>query len=189
MEDSDIKIFGAQPKPDEEADELRLIRQMETQRANGNIDKAAKLGDYLSDIFLNEDELLRRLSAEVGALDYPAAVIHQIKILMFFAAEYCINRELPNTILKSTAINALYGNIKYGDAAFYEEFSDGGEYSFYYLAMRKETRNVLQEIGRTFSMLCGKEDDPAFVELGRRLFNLTEEEDENIIQIFDFKTA
>lgn len=189
MEDSDIKIFGAQPKPDEEADELRLIRQMETQRANGNIDKAAKLGDYLSDIFLNEDELLRRLSAEVGALDYPAAVIHQIKILMFFAAEYCINRELPNTILKSTAINALYGNIKYGDAAFYEEFSDGGEYSFYYLAMRKETRNVLQEIGRTFSMLCGKEDDPAFVELGRRLFNLTEEEVENIIQIFDFKTA
>ncbi|HIU35972.1 MAG TPA: hypothetical protein IAC53_05115 [Candidatus Fimenecus excrementigallinarum] len=188
MEDSDIKIFGAQPKPDEEADELRLIRQMETQRANGNIDKAAKLGDYLSDIFLNEDELLRRLSAEVGALDYPAAVIHQIKILMFFAAEYCINRELPNTILKSTAINALYGNIKYGDAAFYEEFSDGGEYSFYYLAMRKETRNVLQEIGRTFSMLCGKEDDPAFVELGRRLFNLTEEEVENIIQIFDFKT-
>ncbi len=189
MEDSDIKIFGAQPKPDEEADELRLIRQMEAQRANGNIDKAAKLGDYLSDIFLNEDELLRRLSAEVGALDYPAAVIHQIKILMFFAAEYCINRELPNTILKSTAINALYGNIKYGDAAFYEEFSDGGEYSFYYLAMRKETRNVLQEIGRTFSMLCGKEDDPAFVELGRRLFNLTEEEVENIIQIFDFKTA
>lgn len=189
MEDSDIKIFGAQPKPDEEADELRLIRQMETQRANGNIDKAAKLGDYLSDIFLNEDELLRRLSAEVGALDYPAAVIHQIKILMFFAAEYCINRELPNTILKSTAINALYGNIKYGDAAFYEEFSDGGEYSFYYLAMRKETRNVLQEIGRTFSMLCGKEDDPAFVELGRRLFNLTEEEVENIIQIFDFKTV
>ena len=178
MEDSDIKIFGAQPKPDEEADELRLIRQMETQRANGNIDKAAKLGDYLSDIFLNEDELLRRLSAEVGALDYPAAVIHQIKILMFFAAEYCINRELPNTILKSTAINALYGNIKYGDAAFYEEFSDGGEYSFYYLAMRKETRNVLQEIGRTFSMLCGKED-----------FNLTEEEVENIIQIFDFKTV
>ena len=67
--------------------------------------------------------------------------------------------------------------------------ADGGEYSFYYLAMRKETRNVLQEIGRTFSMLCGKEDDPAFVELGRRLFNLTEEEVENIIQIFDFKTA
>ena len=188
MEDSDIKIFGKEPKAGE-TDELQLIRLMEAQRANGNIDKASKLGDYLSDIFLNEDELLRRLSEEVGALDYPAAVIHQIKILMFFAAEYCINRELPNMILKSTAINALYGNIKYGDAAFYEEFSDGGEYSFYYLAMRKETRNVLQEIGRTFSMLCGKEDDPAFVELGRRLFNLTEEEVENIIQIFDFKTA
>ena len=75
---------------------------------------------------MNEDELLRRLSEEVGSLDYPAAVIHQIKILMFFAAEYCINRELPNMILKSTAINALYGNIKYGDAAFYEEFPTAG---------------------------------------------------------------
>ncbi len=188
MEDSDIKIFGKEPKAGE-TDELQLIRLMEAQRANGNIDKASKLGDYLSDIFLNEDELLRRLSEEVGALDYPAAVIHQIKILMFFAAEYCINRELPNMILKSTAINALYGNIKYGDAAFYEEFSDGGEYSFYYLAMRKETPNVILEIGRTFSMLCGKEDEAGFVELGKRIFNLTQEEVENIIQIFDFKVA
>ena len=67
--------------------------------------------------------------------------VFQIKILMFFAAEYTINRVLPNTVLKSTAINALYSNIKSGDRAFYDEFSDGAEYSFYYLAVRSVSYN------------------------------------------------
>lgn len=185
MDDSDIKIFG-QKQAQVCDDELRLIALMEEQRANGNTEKATKLGDYLSDIFLNEKELLARLEPTVGKLDYPQNILFQIKILMFFAAEYTINRILPNTVLKSTAINALYCNIKDGDAAFYNEFSDGAEYSFYYLAMRKESDSVIAEIGKAFSMLCGKENDENFVNLGKRMFNLVCEEVENIIEIFDF---
>lgn len=35
-------------------------------------------------------------------------------------------------------------------------------------------------------MLCGKENDENFVNLGKRMFNLVCEEVENIIEIFDF---
>ena len=187
MEDSDIKIFGKQ-QADSCDDELRLIALIEEQRANGNTEKAAKLGDYLSDIFLSEQELLDRLQPIVGDFNrFSAPVRYQIKILMFFAAEYTINRVLPNTVLKSTAINALYCNIKDGDAAFYAEFSDGAEYSFYYLAMRKESDSVITEIGKAFAMLCGKENDDGYLELGKRMFNLVCEEVERIIEIFDFR--
>lgn len=185
MEDSDIKIFG-QKQAQSCDDELRLIALMEEQRANGNTEKAAKLGDYLSDIFLHEKELFARLQPVVGELDYPQNIVFQIKILMFFAAEYTINRILPNTVLKSTAINALYSNIKSGDRAFYDEFSDGAEYSFYYLAVRKESNSVIAQIAKAFSMLCGKENDETFFALGKRVFNLVCEEVESIIEIFDF---
>lgn len=188
MEDSDIKIFGKKQAQSCD-DELRLISRMEEARANGNMDKAARLGDYLSDIFLKEEELLKRLESVVGKLDYPQPVQFQIKILMFFAAEYTINRVLPNTFLKTTAINALYNNIKDGDSAFYAEFSDGAEYSFYYLAMRKESPIVIAEIGKAFAMLCGKEDDADFINLGKRMFNLVCEEVSAIIEIFDFVVA
>lgn len=185
LEDSDIKIFGKKQAQSCD-DELRLISRMEEARANGNMDKAARLGDYLSDIFLQEEELLKRLEPVVGQLEYPQSIQFQIKILMFFAAEYTINRILPDTFLKTTAINALYNNIKDGDGAFYAEFSDGAEYSFYYLAMRKESQSVIAEIGKTFAMLCGKEDDTSFVNLGKRMFNLVCEEVSSIIEIFDF---
>lgn len=185
MEDSDIKIFG-QEKAKSRDDELSFIALMEEQRANGNIDEAMRLGDYLADIFLNEKDLLEHLSSILGTIDYPQEILYQIKILMFFSAEYTLNRILPNAIVKSTAINALYGNIKNGDLDFYTEFSDGAEYSFYYLAMRKESQSVITEIGKAFAMLCGKENDETYVELGKRLFNLISDEVESIFDIFNF---
>ncbi len=188
MDDSDIKIFGKE-QAQSCNDELRLISLMEEERSNGNMEKAARLGDYLSEIFLDEDGLLQKLEPVVGRLDYPQNILFQIKILMFFAAEYTMNGVLPNTILKSTAINALYGKIKDGDSAFYAEFSDGAEYSFYYLAMRKESPSVIAEVGKAFAMLCGKEEDSKFIELGKNLFNLTAEEVGSIIEIFDFTVA
>ena len=106
MDDSDIKIFG-QKQAQVCDDELRLIALMEEQRANGNTEKATKLGDYLSDIFLNEKELLARLEPTVGKLDYPQNILFQIKILMFFAAEYTINRTDNGFIEIKIFLNAL----------------------------------------------------------------------------------
>lgn len=188
MEDSDIKIFGQQ-KAQSCDDEVKFIAEMERERANGNIDEAVRFGEYLADLFLNEKDLLERLSSVLGAYEYPTPILYQMKILMFFSAEYTLNRILPNAILKSTAVNALYGSIKNGNLDFYKEFSDGAEYSFYYLAMRKESQSVITEIGKAFAMLCGQEDDANYVELGKHLFNLIADEVGNIFHIFNFVTA
>ena len=185
MEDQDIKIFG-QEQAKSCNDEVKFIALMEKERANGNIDEAVRLGDYLADLFLNEKDLLERLSSVLGTTDFPKEILFQMKILMFFSAEYTLNRILPNSIVKSTAVNALYGNIKNGDSAFYKEFSDGAEYSFYYLAMRKESQSVITEIGKAFAMLCGKEKEESYVELGKRLFNLIADEVASIFAIFNF---
>ena len=69
MEDSDIKIFGKEQNAGN--DELKFIALMEKERSNGNIDEAVRLGDYLSDIFLDEEGLLQRLAPFIGNTDFP----------------------------------------------------------------------------------------------------------------------
>lgn len=48
---------------------------------------------------------------------------------------------------------------------------------------------MIAEIGKAFAMLCGKEDDADFINLGKRMFNLVCEEVSAIIEIFDFIVA
>ena len=79
--DDDIKIFNAKSKNDT-LDSIALIEEMNTQRMNGNTEKAKQLGKYLAERFLDSAELKRSLEEEIGTLDYPPKVILQIKILM-----------------------------------------------------------------------------------------------------------
>ena len=105
---------------------------------------------------------------------------------MFFAAEYQLNSLLPNNILRNTAINALYDDIHDKAEEFYKEFSDGAEYSFYYLAVRKND-NISQNIGKCFSMLCGKgKENEEYASLGSELWSGVLEEVEEIIRRYEF---
>lgn len=185
MEDSDIKIFST-AKNDDKIDEIALIAEMEEQRSNGNIDKARKLGNHLAAVFIDDEALLRDLEPVIGDVDFPEPILFQVKILMFFAAEYCINSSLPKMILKNTAVNALYDSIRDEASKFYKEFSDGAEYSFYYLAIRKGN-DIIHDIGASFSMLCGKEKDEAFTSLGEKLWIVVLKEVEKIIVSYEFK--
>lgn len=183
MEDNDIKIFGK--KPDESSvDEFALITEMNIQRSNGNTDKARQLSHRLSTLFVDEDGLLKMLEPVLGKIDYPKPIIYQMKILMFFTAEYCFNFELPNTLVKSTAINVLYDSIRDDASEFYQEFSDCAEYSFYYLAVKKP--DVPKAIGKTFAMVCQKENDIEMQTYGERLFSVVLEEIKNIIDSYHF---
>ena len=183
MNDKDVKIFGQKPQ-DDSVDSIALIAEMNTQRSNGNTAKAKQLGKQLATMFLDEKQLHSSLESVLGKLDYPQPITFQIKILMFFTAEYCINRFLPNTLLKSTAINTIYDSIMKNAGDFYSEFSDGVEYSFYYLAVKKEP--VASSIGTTFSMLCRKENDSEFQSLGTDTFTVVSKEVEKIIDSFNF---
>lgn len=181
--DDDIKIFNSKPKSDA-IDSIALIEEMNTQRLNGNTEKAKQLGKYLSDRFLDSEELKRSLEEEVGALDYPNKVILQIKILMFFTAEYCINRLLPNTLLKSTATNTIYDSVMQNAGEFYREFSDGVEYSFYYLAVKKD--DIAGAVGKAFAMICRKENDGEYEKLGSNVFKVVSKEVESVIEKYNF---
>ncbi|MEG2720511.1 MAG: hypothetical protein RR914_04220 [Oscillospiraceae bacterium] len=184
MEDNDIKIFTKKVN-DEKIDEAFLIAEMNSQRSNGNIEKAKNLGEYLATIFTDEKALFLNLEPIIGKINFPKATVLQIKILMFFTAEYCINKSLPNMLTKNTAINALYDNIMDDASDFYEEFSDGAEYSFYYLALKKATDGNVK-LGKTFAMLCAKEGSSEYIDFGEKLFDVISKQVFNIIEVFDF---
>lgn len=183
MEDNDIKIFVSRSKKESD-DSVALIEEMNAQRANGNIQKAKDLGSHLAERFLNTEELKASLEGAVGSLDYPEKIMFQIKILIFFTAELCIDRLLPNSLLMNTATNAVYDIIVDRAGDFYTTFSDGIEYSFYYLAVKQE--NYVAEMGKAFAMLCNKKDDEAFEKLGRDIFTSVANEINNIIRQYDF---
>ncbi len=184
MDDNDIKIFKGKIKESTD-DSIALIEEMNLQRSNGNTQKAKELGKNLAERFLDTDELKSALEKEVGSLNYSTDVMYQIKILVFFTAEYCINRLLSNTLLKSTAINTIYDKIVKEAGDFYKEFSDGVEYSFYYLAVKKE--DTISAVGKAFAMLCQKEKDEAFRKLGRDIFVVVVNEVDSVITGYDFQ--
>ena len=186
FDDSDMKIFNDGGAPEEAPLEVNIIAEMTKHRSNGNILKAKQLGKHLAEIFVDEPSLLSQLEGEVGKIQCDADDMHQIKVLLVFTAEYCINRFLPATLLSNTAVNALYDTVIKKAAEFYDRLNDAAEYSFYYLAVRKAV-DISKNIGISFAMLCGEGKNEYYSDLGRRLFEVAEHEIEKIISGYDFE--
>lgn len=186
--EEDIKIFSAKKnkKSNNCIDELRLIEEMDTERSNGNLSKAKELGLNLANIFLDEKSINEGLRELIGSLETNKEVLFQMRILMIFAAEKEIGRLLKKALLCSTAINAMHDKIHDENLNFYNEFSDGAEYSFYYLAI-KSGGNIDKSIGKSFAMLCGRESDFHYKELGENLWQKTIKEVDEIINSYEFK--
>ena len=111
FDDSDMKIFNDGGAVEDAPLEVNIIAEMTKHRNNGNILKAKQLGKHLAEIFVDEPSLLSQLEGEVGKIQCDADDMHQIKVLLVFTAEYCINRFLPATLLSNTAVNALYDTV------------------------------------------------------------------------------
>ncbi len=185
FDDSDVKIFNDNTDNKDTFDEVAIIAEMTKNRSNGNVSKAKKLGKYLAEIFVDEPHLLSDLESEVGKIDRSDDIMYQIKVLLVFTAEYCINHKLLSSLLSHTAVNALYDSVKKEAFDFYDRLDDAVEYSFYYLAVRKGV-DISANIGISFAMLCGKEKDEYYTNLGKRLFEVANHEIENIINSYDF---
>lgn len=185
FDDSDVKIFNDNDAKKDTIDEVSIIAEMTKNRSNGNVSKAKKLGKYLAEIFVDEPQLLSDLESEVGEIDRNEDIMYQIKVLLIFTAEYCINHKLLSSLLSHTAVNALYDTVKKEAFDFYDRLDDAAEYSFYYLAVRKGV-DISDNIGVSFAMLCGKEKDDYYTNLGKRLFEVATHEIEGIINNYDF---
>lgn len=93
----------------------------------------------------------------------------QIRILLIFIAESCLHLYTPTPLLATTAVNALYDKLIEDDPGFYDTISNGAAFSFYYLALRHSGK-ADENIGATFAMLCGAEENQALAGLGARVY-------------------
>lgn len=157
-----IKIYkGA--KEDDSSDIMALIEIMKEHRANGNIDKAKKLGKALSEIDIDVKEML---SAKFIKSD----IMYQIKVLLVFAAEFNLQMLISAPLLSTTAVNAMYDAIQKNSPGFYGNITDGMAFSFYYAGVR-DGGDIAENIGKTFAMLCSVQDNDSFIEAGVKVYN------------------
>lgn len=166
-DDSDIKIFVPRARQ-EESDVLDLVESMTRNRHNGNIAKAENLGHRLASVAFTDNtkgELHDSLFLE--PLYY-----QQVCLLMLFAAETAVNYYLPVPQLSTIAITTMHQDLEQLETEIYHNVVESSAYSFYFLSVRKGNIDTLEDIGRTFAMLCQKENDPAFISEGRFIYDL-----------------
>ncbi|HZJ78479.1 MAG TPA: hypothetical protein VFD52_06765 [Clostridia bacterium] len=166
-DDSDVKIFTKSQSDDLFAadDFVSLAEQLDLQRASGNMAKAKKLGEQLA-VLTPENEPVKSIM-EGKALT--PEILYQIRVLMFFAMQTATHMYLHLPMLYSAAVNCMYDKLISDSPEFYEDISDAAEFTFYYLAIRKDT-DVEQHIGNAFAMLCLKEGDEQLISLGIKIF-------------------
>ena len=110
-DDSDMKIIGSSAA--EETELSRMIAYTEEarrNRLNGNTAKAKAIGADIVSAFswTLVPEEIASLAEACSVKTDNANVLQQMNILGALAAEYCLNRHLPNAILSSVAVNELY---------------------------------------------------------------------------------
>lgn len=164
--DDDIKIFHPKKSEGTGADLAAMASLMDSQRTNGNMEKAVRLGEKLADITPETfcpEEALRLKNNE----------LFQLRSLILFAAQIFLHKYLPHAILSTQAVNAMYNRLEQTSPGVFANISDGSSFTFYYLSVRKNT-DIEENIGKNFAMLCDRDDDPWLIALGKRIYSQTE---------------
>lgn len=188
FDDSDMKIFGVkeEAEPSDNADVQVLADEMKQQRLNGNSERAKRLGVRLAALApasAQEDSL--QLPRLLGDSLPSAELMCQIRILLVFTAESCLHLYTPTPLLATTAVNALYDRLIEDDPGFYDTIANGAAFSFYYLALRHSGKTD-ENIGKTFSMLCGAEHDASFIQIGESVYQYVNQKIREIIGDIQF---
>lgn len=163
-DDSDIKIAGEEKKAPVD-DSLKEAEELRKQKENGNLERARRLGQLLSKDIIRLDG-----ESSFGEDEEESCEVRmQRRLLLAFAACYGVDVFVENKMVGKVAVNSFYDTLKKSLPAFYDDLSGSGAFSFYYLSVRRGG-NVEKNIGKTFAMLSGKEDDSVLSELGEALF-------------------
>lgn len=125
--DEDIKIFTSKNKcSDDNLEVLKLAHETKMHRHNGNLDKAKAFGKMVAE-------------SGIKTFDNPsfdpflddAEVLYEIKTLSLFTGEAATHVYMPNSILASVAVNAMYDTLNNDFPGFYEDIKDGKAFTFY----------------------------------------------------------
>jgi len=181
-DDSDIKIFNPSSKDDRDHDILNLVESIDHHRRNGNILRARKLGQKLSEIAM-EPETMDELLA--GGFESPEDIT-EAGVLLLFSTEAALNYFLPTTQLSAIAISSLHECLDETKSEFFTNVVESPAYSFYYLSVRKGGEDVDRNIGEAFAMLCHHEGDETYIEKGKAIYNMALHEVEKDVRNADF---
>lgn len=164
-DDRDIKIYvknGMSETNEFESLSDDIMRHV----SNGNRDKAAELGASMAKIKA-EDNVV-----DLSNLNLSAAQLYQVRVLLTFVAEYSVQKNISVEFLSDTVSTAMYDYLKSNERGYYDNISDGGAFTFYLLALKKNG-DTARNIGEQFAMLC-RINKSEFVELGSKIFTSAE---------------
>ncbi len=189
-EDRDIKLFypSDDKKSSSEKDILAIAEILDNQRSNGNLLLARKLGEHLASVKPENAGELDGIDLEKEGIDVdklPSEVLYEVRVLMIFTAQIALHSVLPS-VLSTEAVNIMYNQMRDQSEAFYDNVMDGTSFSFYYLAIRKGV-NIEENVGKNFAMLCGDEDEEDFIELGKKVYMLTNSYIRELVKSYNFK--
>ena len=169
--DNDVKIFDDTVNlsdfvPFDSETAAAIVKQVEQEKANGNLGKARRMGARLAEDIAAIDHVTPPAN---GAAENPVLPT-QRRILLVFAAEVGMDAYLPNNLTAQEAQNIFYNNLHLTAPTFYDDLQESGAFSFYYLCVR-DGRHVERKIGETFARLCGMADSESYIRMGIDAYN------------------
>ena len=174
MSENDVRIYVSKKEMNKNASEFSgSFDAVLRQKANGNIDKARKLGATLATIAPTDDGagIFVNIKDHLSPKFFVQDILYQIRVLLVFACETLLQMELPSEVLSTTAIVSMYNKIEKGTPGFYSNISNGAAFTFYYLAIQKGG-DISENIGEAFAMLCAVKNKDSFVLAGKTVWNI-----------------
>ena len=174
MSENDVRIYVSKKEMNRLAGEFAgNFDAVMRQRANGNIDKARRLGASLATIAPTGegDGIFVNLKDHLSQKFFVQDILYQIRVLLVFACETLLQLELPTELLSTTAIASMYDAMEKDMPGFYNNIANGAAFTFYYLAIQKGG-DLSENIGEAFAMLCSVKNKDSFVLAGKTIWNI-----------------
>ena len=174
MSENDVKIYVSKKEMNKSGNDLSgAFDDVIKHRANGNIDKARKLGEILATIAPtgDGDGIIVDLKDHLSPKYFTQDILYQMKVLLVFACETLLQIEIPVSIVSTAAITAMYEKIEKLSPGFYSNISNGAAFTFYYLALQKGG-DISANIGEAFAMLCSVKNKDGVVLAGSTVWNI-----------------
>ena len=191
MSENDVRIYVSKKEMNKNASEFAgTFDAVMNQRANGNIDKARKLGEVLATVAPTDsgDGIFVNLRDHLSPKFFVQDILYQIRVLLVFACETILQMELSSELLSTTAIASMYNAMEKDMPGFYSNIANGAAFTFYYLALQKGG-DISDNIGEAFAMLCSVKNKDSFVLAGKTVWNIAVDIIEKEIEKADIKAA
>ena len=187
MSENDVKIYVSKKELSKNCEIVAAVNDVRIHRANGNIEKARRLGEELATITpTGEGEVSINLRGHLAPKFFAPDILYQIKVLLVFASETLIQLEIPVSILSTAAVTAMYEKLEKQSPGFYKNISNGAAFTFYYLALQKGG-DLAENMGEAFAMLCDVKNKDSFVDAGKTVWNIAVDLIEKEIEKVEFE--